>query len=94
MARQTRLTTLHQRKELVIFQAEAQRHIIGLEAQEIQHALRWVDTVYRGWQCWRPVAWGLAPLAGYFLARHGRVAFQTGRRLLRAWRLVGGWFKK
>jgi len=78
------------RKELLLVQANAQRQLIALDAQNVVHALRWLDSVHRAWQHVKPLASMAAPVVGYYMARKGRslwrwvVLFvEVGRRVRR-----------
>ena len=90
MFRQTRLNELRTRKELLLVQANAQRQLIALDAQNVVHALRWLDSVHRAWQHVKPLASMAAPVAGYYMARKGRslwrwvvLLVEVGRRVRR-----------
>ena len=85
---QTRLKELHARKELLLVQADAHRQLIALDAQNVVHALRWLDSVHRAWQHFRPLASMAAPVAGFYMARKGRslwrgvvLLVEVGRRV-------------
>ncbi len=87
---QTRLNELRTRKELLLVQASAQRQLIALDAQNVVHALRWLDSVHRAWQHVKPLASMAAPVAGYYMARKGRslwrwvvLLVEVGRRVRR-----------
>jgi len=87
---QTRLNELRIRKELLLVQANAQRQLIALDAQNVVHALRWLDSVHRAWQHVKPLASMTAPVAGYYMARKGRslwrwvvLLVEVGRRVRR-----------
>jgi len=87
---QTRLNELRTRKELLLVQANAQRQLIALDAQNVVHALRWLDSVHRAWQHIKPLASMAAPVAGYYMARKGRslwrwvvLLVEVGRRVRR-----------
>jgi len=87
---QTRLNELRTRKELLLVQANAQRQLIALDAQNVVHALRWLDSVHRAWQHVKPLASVAAPVAGYYMARKGRslwrwvvLLVEVGRRVRR-----------
>jgi len=87
---QTRLNELRIRKELLLVQANAQRQLIALDAQNVVHALRWLDSVHRAWQHVKPLASMAAPVAGYYMARKGRslwrwvvLLVEVGRRVRR-----------
>jgi len=87
---QTRLNELRTRKELLLVQANAQRQLIALDAQNVVHALRWLDSVHRAWQHVKPLASMAAPVAGYYMARKGRslwrwvvLLVEVGRRVRR-----------
>jgi len=87
---QTRLNELRTRKELLLVQANAQRQMIALDAQNVVHALRWLDSVHRAWQHVKPLASMAAPVAGYYMARKGRslwrwvvLLVEVGRRVRR-----------
>ena len=87
---QTRLNELRTRKELLLVQASAQRQLIALDAQNVVHALRWLDSVHRAWQHIKPLASMAAPVAGYYMARKGRslwrwvvLLVEVGRRVRR-----------
>ena len=87
---QTQLNELRSRKELLLAQADAQRQLIALDAQNVVHALRWLDSVHRAWQHVKPLASVAAPVAGYYMARKGRslwrwvvLLVEVGRRVRR-----------
>ena len=87
---QTRLNELRTRKELLLVQANAQRQLIALDAQNVVRALRWLDSVHRAWQHVKPLASMAAPVAGYYMARKGRslwrwvvLLVEVGRRVRR-----------
>ncbi len=87
---QTRLNELRTRKELLLVQASAQRQLIALDAQNVVHALRWLDSVHRVWRHIKPLASMAAPVAGYYMARKGRslwrwvvLLVEVGRRVRR-----------
>ena len=84
---QTRLKELRARKELLLGQADAHRRLIALDTQDIAHALRWVESVQRAWQHFKPLAWLAAPVAGFYLAQRGRSVWRWGLRLVE----VGRW---
>jgi len=75
---------------LLLVQASAQRQLIALDAQNVVHALRWLDSVHRAWQHVKPLASMAAPVAGYYMARKGRslwrwvvLLVEVGRRVRR-----------
>ena len=87
---QTRLKELRARKELLLAQADAHRRLIALDARDIAHALRWVESIQRAWQRVKPFASLAAPVAGFYLARHGRAAWRGGLRIVE----VGRWVSR
>ena len=87
---QTRLNELRSRKELLLVQADAHRQLIALDAQNVVHALGWLNTVERAWQRIKPLASMAAPVAGFYMARKGRslwrwaaLLVEVGRRARR-----------
>ena len=87
---QTQLNELRSRKELLLAQADAHRQLIVLDAENVVHALRWLDSVHRAWQNLKPLASMAAPVAGFYAARKGRslwrwavLLFEAGRRVRR-----------
>jgi hypothetical protein len=84
---QTRLTELQARKELLLFEARVERELLALEAQNVAHALRWIEPVHRAWLHIKPLAWLAAPVAGFYLARRGRSVWSWASRLVN----VGRW---
>jgi len=87
---QRQLNELHARKELLLVQADAHRQLIALDAQNIVHALGWLDSVHRAWQHLKPLASMAAPVAGFYAARKGRslwrwavLLVEVGRRVRR-----------
>jgi hypothetical protein len=88
MLGQTRLNDLRSRKELLLVQADAQRRLIALEAQNAADSLRWADSIHRAWQEVKPLAWVAAPVAGFCLARYRRSVGRLGLHLFKAWRWI------
>ena len=85
---QTRLDELLARKELLLTQADAQRRLIALEAQNAADSLWWLESVHRAWQQVRPFAWLVAPVAGFYLAQRARSVWWWGGHLTKIWRWV------
>lgn len=89
MVGQTRLNHLRARKELLLVQAEAERQLIALDARRLADSLHWVETIHRGWQHVKPLAWAAAPVAGFCLVRRGRSLWRWASRLVNVWRWIG-----
>ena len=87
---QTKLNELRSRRELLLAQADAHRQLITLDAENVVHTLRWVDSFHRTWQHLKPLASMAAPVAGFYAARKGRslwrwvvLLVEVGRRVSR-----------
>ena len=87
---QTRLNEWRARKELLLVQADAQRRLIALDAQNAAQALQWVESAHRTWQQVKPMAWLAAPVAGFYLGRHGCFVWRWGVRLFKTWSWISG----
>ena len=85
---QTRLKELRSRKELLLVQADAHRQLITLDAQNVVHALRWLDSVHRAWQRFKPLMRMAAPVAGFYMARKGRSLWRWAALLVEGGRWV------
>ena len=85
---QTQLNELRSRRELLLAQADAQRQLMALDAENVVHTLRWLDSVHRAWQHLKPLASMAAPVAGFYAARKGRSLWQWAVLLVEAWRRV------
>lgn len=79
---QTRLNELRARKELLLFEARVERELLTLEAQNVAHALRWLEPVHRGWQHIKALAWLATPVAGFYFARHAGFVWRWGLRVI------------
>lgn len=90
MFAQARLNELHARKQLLVTQADLQRRLLRLEAENVAAAIRWLDPVYRLWQNVKPFAWAAAPVLGFFLARGRSSVLRWGLRGLGLWH----WFRR
>jgi len=90
MFAQTQLKELRARKELLLLEAGVERELLTLEAQNVAHALRWVEPLHRGWQHVKPLAWVAAPVVGFYLARQSRSMWRWASRLVGVWRSVSG----
>jgi hypothetical protein len=90
MVGQAQLKKLHARKTLLVAQADAERQLIALDARRLADSLHWVETIHRGWQHVKPLAWAAVPVAGVYLLRHGRSVWRWASRLVNVWRWVSG----
>jgi hypothetical protein len=84
-----RLESLAGRKQLLVAQAELQRHLIALEWAGIAERVRGLAPAVgaaRVWQAWRTYGWLAAPVAGFMATRRWRPLLRWAWRGVILWR--------